>query len=166
MFIYIYSLEACNLSCQCFLVSLRQNTQKSCQRTLAWNLSHFHSSTSGSTNPAKPQPLFCAPALLDLLRSEPRMMPIRQSCERNIPRVNVRYKLTVVLPMWKAFLYDTDPRNSDLGSYLTIYLHLYLKYYLSVCVTVCACTLTHMQRSEGSFVASGLSFHLYVGSGD
>lgn len=145
MFIYIYSLEACNLSCQCFLVSLGQNTQKSCQRTLARNLSHFHSSTSGSTNLTTLQPLFCAPALLGLLRSEPRMMPIGQSFERNIARVSVRYKLTVVLPMWKAFLYDTDPRNSDLGSYLTIYLHLYLKYYLSVCDCVCLYSDAHAE---------------------
>lgn len=44
---------------------------------------------------------------------------------------------TVVLPMWKAFLYGTDPGNSDPGSYLTIYLHLGLKCYPSLCFRVC-----------------------------
>lgn len=145
-------------------ISLAEHT-KVMPMDLVWNLSHFHSSTYNSASLAQAQPLSCL--LLSLLRSEPRMMPIGQSCQRNIAWVNVRCKLCCCCAHAKSVPLCTDPGNSDPGSYLMIYyLHLRLKYYLPVCVSVCACTLMHMQRSEGSFVASGLSFHFYVGSGD
>lgn len=138
MFIYIYSLEAYNPSCQCFLVSLRQNIQKSCQRTSAWDLSHFHSSTSGSTNLAKPQLLFCAPAPLGLLRSEPRMMPIGQSCQRNIARVNVRYKLYCCSARVKSFPLWYRPWEQWLRL-LFNYIFTSTFKMLSLCVCFCVC---------------------------
>lgn len=138
MFIYIYSLEAYNPSCQCFLVSLRQNTQKSCQRTLAWNLSNFHSSTYGSTSLAKPQPFLCAPALLGLLRSEPRMMPIGQSCQRNIAWVNVRYKLYCCSAHVKSFPLWYRPWE-QWPWLLFNYIFTSMFKMLSLCVCFCVC---------------------------